>query len=42
MSLGTEHPSSRTVAGNYFALLQAMGRTEEEIKREFVSLLQRG
>jgi hypothetical protein len=26
-SLGMEHPRSRTVVGNYFALLQAMGRT---------------
>ena len=41
-SLGVEHPSSRTVAENYFGLLQAMGRTEDEIKAELASLLQRG
>ena len=41
-SLGVEHPSSRTAAKNYFGLLQAMGRTEDEIKGELASLLQRG
>jgi hypothetical protein len=40
-SLGTEHPSSRTIAENYFVLLQAMGRAEDEIKGELASLLQR-
>ncbi len=39
-SLGTEHPSSRTVKGNYIGLLQAMGRTEDEITGDFASLLQ--
>jgi hypothetical protein len=39
--LVVEHPSSRTVAVNYVALLQAMGRTEDEIKGELASLLQR-
>ena len=30
-TLGQEHPNSRTVQENYILLLQAMGRTEEEI-----------
>jgi tetratricopeptide (TPR) repeat protein len=41
-TLGTEHPNSETVLGNYFALLQAMGRTKDEIRRELASLLDRG
>ena len=41
-NLGKEHPSSCTVAANYFGLLQAMGRTEDEIKGDFASRLQRG
>jgi hypothetical protein len=41
-SLGTEHPSSCTVAENYFVLLQAMGWAEDEIKGELASLLQHG
>ena len=37
-SLGVEHPYSSTVGGNYFELLQAMGRTLEEIHVELASL----
>ena len=37
-SLGTDHASSRAVAANYVALLQAMGRTQDEINSELSSL----
>jgi len=33
-----EHPYSNTARGNYIALLQAMGRTGEEIDVELASL----
>lgn len=38
-SLGTEHPSSYTVRENYVGLLQAMGKTEDEIKENITYLL---
>ena len=40
-SLGTEHPSSRTVAANYVGLLRGMGKTEHEIIEAVGSLVQR-
>jgi pimeloyl-ACP methyl ester carboxylesterase len=38
-SLGPEHPNSYTVAENYVSLLQAMGKTEDEINDTLVAVL---
>jgi hypothetical protein len=37
-SLGSEHPNSNTVKGNYVALLQTMCKTDDEISVELASL----
>ena len=37
-SLGLDRPSSQVVRGNYIALLQAMGRTDDEISAKLASV----
>ena len=37
-SLGADHPSSRVVMANYTGLLQATGRTDDEISTALASL----
>ncbi len=40
-SLGIDHPNTQTFRSNYHAVLQAMGRTEDEIDAELAALLNR-
>jgi hypothetical protein len=37
-SLGPDHPSSQVVMANYIGLLQAMGRTDDQISAALASL----
>lgn len=39
-SLGTEHPNSKGVLGNYYMLLQKLGRTDNEIQASIEKLLE--
>jgi tetratricopeptide (TPR) repeat protein len=41
-SLGIDHPNSQAAGGNYLGLLQALGRTEDDIDAELTALLNRG
>ena len=39
VSLGREHPNSRTAQANYIGLLQALGWTDKAIEEDLIALL---